>query len=223
MEIIGYHGTKTPFDSFTPGGLTIDRMVGPHFSKTPALANRFALRNPAGKGRGPRYGGHVVPVKLCGRVYKVNQNYADFPGRYSPLSHPEQHYWLGLFAVDYVAIPYDIGRVVLPKRPDLATRLAPVFNFADAKALMTHIRKTKEWGLAGYTQMREHRELQADVAQAYRDILVERGYGMLQYINTAKKEQVGDLDDQTCFIALTPPQFHLADATRKRRKARAKT
>jgi len=212
MHIIGYHGTKVDIDNFITGEESVDRMVGPHFSKTPALANRFALRNPGRKGHGKRYGGRIMPVRLTGAIYKVNQQYSDFPGAYSRLMHPEKGYWLGLFAVDYHAIAHDIGKVVFPERPDLVARLAPVFGYPDGPSLLEHIRKSGAWEMAGYTDLREHRALQADIARAYRDILVARGFGMVQYVNTAKKEQVGDLDDQTCFIALQAPRPYFEDA-----------
>lgn len=208
MQIIGYHGTKSDFDTFTTGEQSVDRMVGPHFSKTPALANRFALKNPAGKGPGKRYGGRVIPMRLIGAIYQVNQRYSDFPGNHCRLTHPEKHFWIGLFAVDYYALAHDIGKVVLPERPDLVARLATVFGHVDAQACIAHIEHAKEWAIVGYQEMRPHRELQADIARAYRDILVARGYGVLQYVNTAKKEQVGDIDDQTCFIALAEPSFY---------------
>jgi hypothetical protein len=208
MHIIGYHGTKVDVDDFTTSDISFDRMVGPHFSKTPALANRFALKNPGRKGHGKRYGGRVIPVRLAGAIYKVNQQYSDFPGAYSQLSHPETGCWIGLFAADYHAIAHDIGKVVFPERADLVARLAQVFGHPDADACLTHIRKTGEWGMAGYIDLKDHRDLQADIARAYRDILVERGYGVLQYVNTAKKEQVGGLEDQTCYIALAAPRFY---------------
>ncbi|KVP96728.1 hypothetical protein WJ97_12675 [Burkholderia ubonensis] len=208
MTIIGYHGTKTDFETFETDTRSLDRMVGPHFSKTPELANRFALRNPGRKGNGKRTGGRVIPVKLAGAVYTVNQHFADFPGFYSRLTHPEKGYWLGLFAADYHAIAHDIGKVVLNERSDLLARYARVAGFADASACLASFEASRHWQLVSNLELEADNGLKADLARAYRDILVARGFGVLEYVNTAKKEQVGDLADQTCYIALNTPRFY---------------
>jgi len=207
MSLIAYHGTKVDFDEFVAGTTSIDRMIGPHFSKTPALANHFALRNPGRKGNGKRTGGRVIRVRLTGSVYTLEQQkyQSIFAGLYFHLTHPETGGLLGLFVVDYHVIAYDIGKVVFPERPDLMARLAKVFGHPDAESCLAYVEKRGDWTLAAQMPMTEHRDLQGDIARAYKDILVARGYGVLQYVNTAKKEQVGDVDDQTCYIALSTP------------------
>lgn len=208
MEIVGYHGTKVDFEKFEATTFSLDRMVGPHFSKTPALANRFALRNPGRTGNGKRTGGRVIPVKLTGAIYRVNQHYADFAGFYSWLHHPDHGYSLGLFALDYHAIAHDIGKVVLNERPDLLERYAHATGQPDAQTCHAKLEASGHWQLVSNLELEAHDGLKADIAAAYRDILVARGFGVLEYVNTAKKEQVGDLADQTCYIALTAPRFY---------------
>lgn len=207
MHIIGYHGTKVDFDSFRPGDESIDRMVGPHFAKTPAMANLFAMKNPARKGRGPRYGGRVIPAKLTGRVYELDQAYHRFPGAFAQVTNPQNGAWLGIFGVDYQAVARDIGKLVAAERPDLLARVAAVLGQESVDACLEHFDK-HGWEYPAWQELKLHRDLQVDMARAYRDILVERGYGVLQYVNTAKKEQVGSLVDQTCYIALTAPRFY---------------
>lgn len=209
MHIIGYHGTKVDFDTFRNGDESIDRMVGPHFAKTPAMANLFAMKNPTRKGgtaRGPRYGGRVIPAKLTGRIYELDQAYHRFPGAYSQLTHRETGSWIGLFGVDYQALARDIGKVVAAECPALLARVAAVLGQDSIEACLAHFEK-HGWEYPAWHELKLHRELQADIARAYRDILVARGYGVLQYVNTAKKEQVGNLEDQTCYIALAAPRF----------------
>jgi hypothetical protein len=209
MEIIGYHGTKVDFDTFAPGNSSIDRMVGPHFSKTPALANKFALKNPGQKGNGKRTGGRVIPVKLAGAVYTVDQHFAKFPGPISRLTHPEHHYWVGLFGTDYFALAYDIGKVVLTECPELLARYAAETGHASSQACLDKLEQDRDWQLVSVLKGDPAKELlKVNIARAYRDILVARGFGVIEYVNTAKKEQVGDLADQTCFIALTTPRFY---------------
>ncbi len=209
MEIIGYHGTKVDFDTFESGNSSIDRMVGPHFSKTPALANQFALRNPGRKGNGKRTGGRVIPVKLAGEIYAVDQHFSRFPGAICRLTHPELGYWVGLVATDYHALAHDIGKVVLNECPALLARYAAAKGFETAQACRAEMEKTRHWQLVSMLESEgEQGALKADIAQAYRDILVARGFGVIEYVNTAKKEQVGDLADQTCYIALTKPRFY---------------
>ena len=210
MHIIGYHGTKVDFDSFMPGDESIDRMVGPHFGKTPAMANLFAMKNPTRKGgtaRGPRYGGRVIPAKLTGRVYELDQAYHRFPGAYSLLSNRETGGVIGLFGADYHALARDIGKLVAAECPELLARVAAVLGKDSTAACLAHFDE-HGWEYPAWHELKQHRDLQADIARAYRDILVERGYGVLQYVNTAKKEQVGGLDDQTCYIALAAPRFY---------------
>lgn len=206
MCIIAYHGTKTDFTDFASGDLSIDRMVGPHFSKTPAMANLFALKNPGRKGRGKVYGGRVVPVRLEGAVYVVNQRAADFPGAYGHINHPVSRNWLGMFAWDHHAVAYDIGKTVLPAREDLRKRYARLGGFQE-DSLLEAFEKANSWALVGAMAVEAADGLMRDLAVAYRELLRARGYVAVQYLNTAKKEQVGDLDDQTCFIALQPPKF----------------
>ena len=208
METIGYHGTKADFDAFESGTFSIDRMVGPHFSKTPALANKFALRSPGRKGQGKRTGGRVIPVRLAGEIYKLNQHFVDFPGATCMLSHPETGGHVAFVGADYHALAHDIGKVALTERPDLLARYAAIRGHDSPQACLEMMTSSKDWPRVSMLKA-EGAELQlmTDIAQAYRNILVARGYGVIEYVNTAKKEQVGDLADQTCYIALTQPRF----------------
>ncbi|HDR9105450.1 TPA: hypothetical protein QDB04_002291 [Burkholderia vietnamiensis] len=214
MNLMAYHGTKVDFATFEPGDFSLDRMVGAHFSKTPALANLFATRNPGRKGHGKRFGGRVIPVRLTGPVYTLNQHWGDFPGENCMLTHPEKHYLLGLFTADYYAMAYDIGKVVLTSRPDLLAQYAAITGHISPQSCLDQLEKHRDWPTVSILR-RDHGEagerLMADIANAYREILQTRGYGVISYVNTAKKEQAGDLDDQTCYIALTQPKFYFEE------------
>lgn len=148
METIGYHGTKVDFDEFVAGTASIDRMVGPHFSKTPASANRFALRNPARKGNGKRAGGRVIPVRLGGLVYTVNQRWQDFPGAKCRMTHPETGNWYGLYATDYYTLAEDIGKVVLTGKPVLLARYASATGHDSPEACLGKMVRDRDWRMA---------------------------------------------------------------------------
>lgn len=212
MEFVVYHGTKVDIDGdLKPGDTSFDRMIGPHFSKTPALANLFASpKNVGRKGQGKRTGGRVFRMKLAGPVYQVNQDYSKFPRGYGWVA-TETGRRMALFAWDHLALAHDAGWRVLQARPDLLARYAQLTG-TDAQRCLAALRKTNTWEMVGYMSPEAGDGLMRDIASAYRDILVAQGYVAIEYVNTAKREQVGDLDDHVCFIALQRPQDYFEAA-----------
>ncbi len=212
-EKVYYHGTKAAedFDNFEVGKaghgiITFDRLLGPHFSSTPALANLFATKDPNIRGRSkPPTGGRVIPVHLSGNVYTLPQK-----GRED----------------DYMALARDAGTKVFTAHPEIHEAFKRAW-YEDSK-VGTNVTYEKwqermfdpglelfgirDWGL-DYLATTTNVNLIKTIATAYKDMLISQGFGIIKYRNTGRKERVGlygeDLDS---FIALLPPKFKFARA-----------
>lgn len=202
-----YHGTKAAedFDKFEVGKAahgfqTIDRLLGPHFSGTPALANKFALGDPNVSGRAAtKFGGRVIPVHLSGEIYTL------------PQARGEE---------DFAALARDLGNTVFAAYPELYEKFKQAWfkqdvpNGGPEEYKRWHNMQFEHtpgffgrWGKTYLTSMLDV-SLAKELAMAYKQLLVSQGYGIIKYRNTGRKERVGlrgeDLDS---FIALAPPKF----------------
>ena len=76
-----YHGTRSDFDfdqlSGGRGLVNFDRILGPHFSRTPEIASRFALYDPQSttRQRMQPTGGRIFPVHIPGNIYVLPQKH----------------------------------------------------------------------------------------------------------------------------------------------------
>lgn len=202
-----YHGTKAAedFDKFEVGKAahgfqTIDRLLGPHFSGTPALANKFAIGDPNVSGRAAtKFGGRVIPVYLSGETYVL------------PQARGEE---------DFAALARDLGNKVFAAHPELYEKFKQAWfkqdvpNGGEKEYERWHKMQFENmpgffgrWGKTYLTSMSDI-GLAKELAIAYKQLLLSQGYGIIKYRNTGRKEKIGlrgeDLDS---FIALLPPRF----------------
>ena len=193
------------FSNSRNGLITFDRLLGPHFSGTPALANLFATKDPNVRSRGtPPTGGRVIPVHLSGNVYTLPQKGREY---------------------DYMALARDAGTKVFTAHPEIHEAFKRAWYESSKVGDLAYEKwqermfdpgmelfGIRDWGL-DYLGATTDLNLIKTIAMAYKDMLLSQGFGIIKYRNTGRKERVGlhgeDLDS---FIALLPPKFKFARA-----------
>jgi hypothetical protein len=220
----GYHGTKKPIEGQFRGDLEVsmpDRMIGPHFSKSPQIANKFTEeRMGYGQFGKTAEGGAVYPIEIQTEgIRRI----------------PQPTYPNGAKMADQHAIGADIARVVFPERPDLFkewvkrsrnvddTTAQNIYNALKEGRDVTediggqvasHEGKTaKKWGWkkvdfgsyqadydAGFHMVRD---LLPDIVTEYKNILKRQGVDVLKYENTSPMETAG-IKKKESFIAIEP-------------------
>lgn len=205
-----YHGTKKDFDWFEPGkeeNVSFDRALGTHFSHTPAIANKFALQNPSRPGnRGSKYGGRVIPAKVEGEIY-------DIP------------YVRGKFDQDLIV--KDAMKVAFELQPDLEKKFRNQFadkiqendpEKTDRERIISIYFDPKNRGdrfgsryglyLIGYLEL----PVAKQILDVYKNHLLDKGYGLIRYVNTGKYERKGlKGEDLYSYIALKNPKSIFED------------
>ena len=218
-----YHGTRSDFDfdqmSGGKGLVSFDRILGPHFSQTPDIANKFALYDPqtaTAKRQQKQFGGKVYPVHIPGKVYVLPQKRG---------------------MLDMAAIALDaFMKVVLPNKElfdqykeevvktevKRTQRLRSLYKDHDYKKFpldpievvekrvknnldLYLDQKRYDWLSSPLFQLEfSNPELLHHIANEYKDLLMGQGYGVIQYRNTNPRETRG-IEDKSSYIALMKP------------------
>ena len=218
-----YHGTRSDFDfnqmSGGKGLVNFDRILGPHFSQTPDIANKFALYDPqtaTAKRQQKQFGGKVYPVHIPGKVYVLPQKRG---------------------MLDMAAIALDaFMKVVLPNKElfdqykeevvktevKRTQRLRSLYKDHDyekfplspievvEKRVKNNLglyldQKRYDWLSSPLFQLEfSNPELLHHIANEYKDLLMGQGYGVIQYRNTNPRETRG-IEDKSSYIALMKP------------------
>lgn len=210
-----FHGTRSDFDfsQLTSGrGLkTFDRILGPHFSREPEIASRFALYDPQLTSRQQKTlsGARIFPVHIPGKIYVLPQKRT---------------------MADMAAVALDaFMKVILPNK-ELLNRYIDIAVTSDMKRLsningrysekpdLEAIERLKDH-FTHYLTSKKYHYLSApmfkigfsdeaflkDIAEQYKQLLLSQGYGLIQYRNTNPKE-TGGIEDKNSYIALTKPK-----------------
>lgn len=205
-----YHGTKADvkgwIGSVTPetAHSSFDRLLGPHFSGTPDIANKFATKNPNNpNNKGGKFGGKVYPAKLEGEIYVLPQGKLE----------------------DWYAVAVDALRVTREVDSDLFDSYVAEFIDHTAHGTISGIEATGQTanvdkivdavkkiyfesddygGAASIIRLSNMRSPHSkQILQLYKDHLLRRGYGVIEYKNTGRHEKVGLYGDKLkSYIAL---------------------
>jgi predicted chitinase len=219
-----YHGTRSDFDfnqmSGGKGMINFDRVLGPHFSRTPEIASRFAMFDPQStqRQRKPMQGGRVFPVHIPGEVYVLPQprGMLDMAAvaldAFNKVILPNKELldkYIELFIQTQInrIRNMDKMREKLGMMPDTE----PTPDSVIAKRLQTsieHYLKHKNYQYISNSLFQlefADPEFLKHIAEEYKHLLMSQGYGLIQYKNTNPKETRG-IQDKSSYIALAKPK-----------------
>lgn len=214
-----YHGTRSDFDFDQLGSgkglITFDRILGPHFSRTPEIASRFALYDPQSTERQTKMlsGARVFPVHIPGDVYQLPQprGMTDMAAvasdAFTKIILPNKELleqYLDIIAVfEYKRqqeLSQMVGNIQFDPSPNEAVqRIREYYQH--------NLKYKKYWVVAapmfkiGFTD----ESFLKHIAEEYKQLLLGQGYGVIEYRNTNPKETRG-IADKNSYIALTKPK-----------------
>jgi len=210
-----YHATKENFSAFrhTPDTYTtVDRSLGPHFAKDPALSNSFVMKYLNGPTNEAVEGGRVIPA-----VIPHESKFLDVPQPRYQWATADTPAWkaaqtdqraieIAASKLAYQRDPALLGRYLAESRrlpPDEAARLGAEMSQGKTVRIQDRDYDLDSFlnNFGGQPYNDADRKALVDAA---RSAWQDQGYAGLRYINTSPQEMAFGAKDPTSYVVFDP-------------------